>query len=123
MAITFADSDSIWKTAWPFPLGTSESDPDINSELKHVYEFSMSSWKDIWMLIRNGLWQGLVDERFGFFKGSQAWPWAKVYLSECVLAAYYIYFRGIKLGVDVDHHGAYFHDFEDGRPLFRADFC
>lgn len=122
-AITLATDESTWKSEWPFPLGDSENDPDINNERKFVFEFTLAKAYDLWLLLKNGLWQGLVDERFGFYKGSQAWPWAKVYALEILLSAYFIYIRRIKVGVDVDHHGAYFYNFKDGRPLFRADFC
>jgi len=97
-------------------------DRDINYEKAFVFEFVMDECKDFWMLFKNGLWQSLIEERFGFYKGSMAWPWAKVYALEILLGAYFRYIRKVKIGVDVDHHGAYFYDFNSGRPLFWASF-
>lgn len=91
-----------------------ELDRDINYDLNHVYEFTLSDWQDIRNLFRYAFWQTLIDERFHPY----AWPWAIDYLLECILSVYYVHFRGLKLGVDCDRNGAYFYDFSDGRPIF-----
>lgn len=87
---------------------------EINYELGHSYEFVLEDADDIRALFRNAFWQTLIDERFRPY----AWTWALDYLLECIISIYYVCFRGIKLGVDCDQNGSYFHDFSDGRPIF-----
>jgi hypothetical protein len=100
----------------------SDGDPDINYEKRFVFEYTLGNAKDLWNIVRYGICIIIHDE-LPLLKPKQwlfpeAFVWIIDDIKELIVAAYFIYIRGIKVGCDCDMNGRYGYDFDSGRPLY-----